>query len=199
MDHLTLSWKFYDNIFVHLDIKESAKGPADRIGRRLILKEQTYESIDELAAGYVNACNSFVKNIVQNPKFLTENPARIEEIIKTEKEENNKLIPYRFGLSVEAPQHVVLYYAPKDYSIVKEYAKVRPNGLYFHDKTYQNLSQLISWFKSNYHRPEYHKYLKHTKPPIALPRATAQVKGEKPEPSSQSINTPSKDCPHSDC
>ena len=190
MDHLTLTWKFYDNIFVHLDIKESAKGPSDRIGRRLHLKDQIYESIDELAAGYVYACNSFVKNILSNHKFCNDNPARIEEIIKQEKEESPKLIPYRFGFTIEAPQHVILYYAPKDYNVTKEYIKVRPNGLFFHDKVFQNLSQLISWFKLSYHKPEYHKYLKHAKPPVALPRANAQIKGEKPEPSIQGVATP---------
>jgi len=193
MDHLTLTWKFYHNIYVHLDIKESGKGPGDRIGKRLILKDQIYESIDELAAGYINPCNSFVKNILAHQKFVNDNPNRIEEIIKQEKEENPKLIPYRLGFCTDAPQYLMLFYAPKDYNVVKEYIKVKPNGLSFHNNSFQSLSQLISWYKQNYTKPEYHKYLKHVKPPVALPKPSTQVKGEKTEPSgyNQGINTPS--------
>lgn len=193
MDHLTLTWKFYDGIYVHLDIKESAKGPNDRIGRRLQLKDQIYESIDELAAGYVFSCNSFVKNITQSHKFLNENPARIEEIIKQEKEENPKLIPYHFGFSVEAPQYLILFYAPKDYNVIREYVKVRPNGLDFHLHTFQNISQLVSFYKTEYHKSDYQKYLRHTKPPVAMPKPSIQTKGEKVEPGSVShgVNTPS--------
>jgi len=188
-DHLTITWKFYKNVYVHLDIKESPKGPNDKIGRKLFLKDQAYESLDELIAGYIQPCNVLVNSIIQSNKFSDENPTRIEEIIKQEKEENPKFIPYRFGFSVEAPQYLVLYYAPKDYNVVTEYIKVKQNGLLFHDNIFQNLSFLISWFKSNYHKPEYHKFLKHYKPPIAIPKAI-QPKGERYDSYGQGLNTP---------
>ena len=103
---------------------------------------------------------------MESQKFLEEEPAQIQQIVKQEKEADPNLIPYKFGFSPDAPQFLVLFYAPKDYNVITEYIKVKPNGLLFHDNLFPNLTSLIGWFKQNYKTKEYQKYVKFTKAPV---------------------------------
>jgi transcription elongation factor SPT6 len=164
--------------------------PNEKIGRKLYLKDQAYGDLDEIIKSYIQPVNLSVQTIMQHQKFMDDIASNIEQTIKHEKEENPKLIPYRFGFSFEAPQFLVLYYAPKDLNVTTEYIKVKPNGLSFHDQNFGNLATLISWFKSNYTKPEYHKYLKTTKPPVSIPKPLA-AKNEKSS-HSDSHSKPSK-------
>lgn len=44
---------------------------------------------------------------------------------------------------------------PKKDEIIKEYIKVKPNGLFFHNYYFTSLQMLVSWFKENFKTPEY--------------------------------------------
>ena len=44
-NHLTLSWKFYDNIIVHIDIIEHDKPNGAHIGQRLQISDDYYENL----------------------------------------------------------------------------------------------------------------------------------------------------------
>ena len=61
----------------------------------------------------------------------------------------------------------MLQYMPKESKMEKEYIKVKPEGLSFHNVIHQDLKALITWFKKNFRSEEYRKYLKKVKPPFA--------------------------------
>ena len=181
-NNLTITWKFYDFIYVHLDLEEAFKGPNDLIGRKLKLKDATYDNLDELIAGYIQPCNMIDNQIRAHKKFEKGAPDTIELKLKQEKEKDSKTIPYLFGFSTDAPQYIILFYISKGMEITKEYIKIKPKGLLFHDLTFPNLGNLIIWFKAHFKKPEYQKYVKHLKPPIQAPKTSQNVKQEKIEP-----------------
>ena len=119
-----------------------------------------------------------MNQVINHRKFDKGDFDLIESKLKKEKEIEPKIIPYLFSFSSEAPQYLILSYIPKAKDVVREYIKIKPKGLVFHDQIYTNLNTLIAWFKANYKNQEYHKYLKHAKVPIA-PRTSAR--GDKAE------------------
>ena len=180
-NNLTITWKFYDFTYVHLDIDECLKGPNDLIGRKLKLKDITYDNLDEIIACYIQPCNMLVRQIKAHKKFETGAPDTIELKLKQEKEKDSKTIPYLFGFSSDAPQYLILFYVAKGMEITKEYIKIKPKGLLFHDLTFPNLINLINWFKTNFKKIEYQNHVKLLKPPILAPKASQNVKMEKSE------------------
>ena len=44
-DHLTLTWKFYENNIVHIDIVEEDKPIGANIGRKLRISDEIYENL----------------------------------------------------------------------------------------------------------------------------------------------------------
>ena len=56
---------------------------------------------------------------------------------------------------------------PKESKMEKEYIKIKPEGLSFHNMIHQDLKALITWFKKNFRSEEYRKYLKKVKAPFA--------------------------------
>ena len=47
-NNLNITWKFYHNNIVNIDIKEGYKGPNDIISSILKLDKEEYENIDEI-------------------------------------------------------------------------------------------------------------------------------------------------------
>lgn len=122
-----------------------------------------------------------MNQVINHRKFDRGDFDLIEGKLKKEKEEEPKIIPYLFSVSSDAPQYLILTYIPKGKDVIREYIKVKPKGIVFHDQVYTNLNGLITWFKSNYKNQEYHKYLKHTKVPVALTSRSNLSKVEKSE------------------
>lgn len=55
----------------------------------------------------------------------------------------------------------------KDRSKVeREFIKVKPDGLIFHQHPHDSLKDVTNWFKSNFRTPEYKSFLKRAKPPF---------------------------------
>lgn len=69
-------------------------------------------------------------------------------------------IYYYFGASEDYPQYFILVYMYKEKKPIKELIKVRSTGLYFHDQQFQNIRELINWFKEHLRDKEYQKYVK---------------------------------------
>ena len=45
MDNLTLTWKFFENNIVHIDIKETEKAIGANIGSKLWINEECFENL----------------------------------------------------------------------------------------------------------------------------------------------------------
>jgi transcription elongation factor SPT6 len=124
-DNITLTWKFFQNNIVHIDIQEFEKAPGATIGSKLqISREELFENLQEIVERYIAPCNKFVREAAGHLKFVMCNKLEeFEEVLTTEKNQDQARIPYRFTILPDYPQHIVLGYVPK-INVVREYIKV---------------------------------------------------------------------------
>ena len=87
---------------------------------------------------------------------------QIEEKVKTDMARDLTHIHYFFGCHEDYPQFFILVYIYKDKKPIKELIKVRSMGLYFHGEQFQNVKDLIIWFKEHLKDREYQRYAKNT-------------------------------------
>jgi transcription elongation factor SPT6 len=103
-DHLTLSWKFYKFIISHVDIIEQDKLPGATIGSKLIIGDESFSSLYEIIDRYVNPCANYVRNAIQNRKFIhCEKLSDFETKLKEEKQKVLTIINYNFTILPEYP------------------------------------------------------------------------------------------------
>lgn len=124
-DNITLSWKFYDNNIVHIDIVEHDKAPGATIGAKLqISREEHFENLQEIVDRYIVPCNKFVADLLNHTKFKhCDTLAEFENALREEKKEDENRIPYKLTILPEYPQHIVIGYIPK-INLTKEFIKV---------------------------------------------------------------------------
>ena len=166
-DHLNITWKFFDKVIVHLDVREGPKNPSTLLASKFYIGKDQFDSLDEIIEKYINRCNQYMKAISAHQKFKKGDLDLIEAELIRDKQEDSKRIPYYFGCFESSPHYIVLCYLLSRNEIIKEYIKVKPGGLYFHNIYFTTLSSLVLWFKENFKNAEYQRYLKKVKPPYS--------------------------------
>jgi transcription elongation factor SPT6 len=162
---LTLSWKFYDNAYSHIEIQEEEKHLGMQIGKKLRIGSEEYGSLLEIADRYLKPCELLVKDAINSRKFKKfDSIEELENKLKEEKS-NKNYTPYMFTILSEFPQYIVMGHCAKVAQVIKEFIKVKPNGLFFHNEYFPNLEDLANWFKRNYTTDYYRDYLRRVKPP----------------------------------
>ncbi len=82
---LVVTWKFYDDVYVHLSLKEEPL--SDKIGNRLVLNErEKFDNFDELIERYIIPCNTCMQSVMKHRKFLNKTVEEIEVLLKSENE-----------------------------------------------------------------------------------------------------------------
>ena len=51
-NHLTITWKFFDDVYIHLDVEEQDKPNPVSLGRSFILEGQRFDDLDEIYSRY---------------------------------------------------------------------------------------------------------------------------------------------------
>ena len=105
-NNLTITWKFYNNNFVHLNVQEHDKLPGATIGSKLRVSggEEAYETLQEIQDRYLHACTKRIIDVTRHPKFIDVGSiADLEELLRNEKTKNPNVIPYRFAILPEYP------------------------------------------------------------------------------------------------
>jgi len=130
---LTLTWKFYTNVYMHVNIKEEDKILGNAIGSKLIIGKEEYDSLAEIETRYVRECLWWVFEAKNHHKFreslsLTE----LEESLKLDLDKTPTVIPYKFTILIEYPGFLILGYLTPT-KICKRICKSKTKGL------------LISW------------------------------------------------------
>ena len=69
-DRLTCTWKFYDGIYAHLDIQELGKPAQNMLGTQFLIREDSYDSLQEIADRYVLNCEKLVKEVIAHQAFM---------------------------------------------------------------------------------------------------------------------------------
>ena len=162
---LTLSWKFFENTYSHIEIQEEDKQPGMLIGKKLRIGNEEFGSLLEITDRYIKPCELLVREAINSRKFKKFDS--IEELENKLKEEraNKNYTPYMFTIISEFPQFIIMGHCAKIGHVVKEYIKVKPGGLFFHNEFFANLEELANWFKRNYTTESYRDYLRRVKPP----------------------------------
>lgn len=179
-DHLTCTWKFYENVFAHLDVVEDGKPAINMLGTKFRISDETYESLQEIIDRYIGPCEKLTKEAINNSKFRDQS-TNIIQLLKQEKRLNPNRIPYYFTISEHYPQFLLLQYLPKE-KTVTEYIKVKPRGLFFHEAYHTSLNYLIGWFKRHQLERNYQLQLQKTKPPIIDTTSHLAIKGRQEKP-----------------
>jgi len=184
-DHLTLTLKFYTDVYVHIDIKEEKKDSDSAIGSKLIISDDCFKNLDDIIENYIAKVMTRVKDLTKYAKFIHKPDLEfLRGFVQENHNRNPKIISYGFGIVPAYPQYVVLIICPKPGCMFEEYIKVKPKGLYFHDKYYNTIEDLVDYFKNNFNKPEYHRYLKkRNRPPVLLsePPEKQEMKIDIPE------------------
>jgi transcription elongation factor SPT6 len=172
-DHLTCTFKFYDFVFGHLDIIEEGKPAVNMLGTRFRISTETYESLQEILERYINPVAKLTREVLGHPKFkdcMRGGVEFIESSLRSEKRTQQSAIPYNFTILPQYPQFFMLNSLPKD-RIVREFIKVKPKGLFFHEAYHPSINFLISWFKQHCNDKNYHSQLARSKAPFMETKA----------------------------
>ena len=109
-DHLTVTWKVYDNIYQHIDIQEKNKSNAFSLGQTLMIGMEEFEDLDEIIARHINPMSSNCRDILSFKYFRPEtdggNKTKCESMILSEKRANPAKIHYFFSACKNLPGKV---------------------------------------------------------------------------------------------
>jgi transcription elongation factor SPT6 len=148
-DHLAVTFKFFDDQYINLDVKEEDKADISSLGRKLKIKDRTYSDIDEICVRYVQEFMDFAKKLIKHHKFNPGKPEEIEQKLMQEKKENPKSIPYRIGFNPKQPGSFIIYYLPNN-RVKKQYLSVTPEGYMFNQRSFPSVTKLLNAFKTSH-------------------------------------------------
>lgn len=176
-DHLTLTIKlspFPNHRFVHWDIREgsgdSGHLPISRstsLSTSLSIGNEVYGNLDEIIDRMIHPFMDYINEVFYHPKYFNLNEGREqEEEEKGNQERNYKdddqrinthlmdqktndptRIPYCLSEVTDKPGYFQLAFIPGTKSLRKEIFSVQSKGFKMHGECFENLSDLINWFK----------------------------------------------------
>ena len=148
-DHLTISWKFYTDLNLHIDVKENDKPTRNALGRRLTVGSQEFEDLDHIIAQYIQPINSYARQLKLSPKFLAGTQELVERELEKDKQARPATIPYYFSIAYEKPGKFRLSYkASATRACEHEYISITPQGFYFRGRPFQDHERLTNHFKA---------------------------------------------------
>ena len=151
MEFLTLSFKGLGDVVAHVVIAEKEKKNEAALGRKLQIKGVTeeFEDLDEVIVRYMNPIRDWMLTLSRHRRFHSGTAEEIEEALREEKKENPSIIPYKIGLDYNNPGWFTIYYIP-NVSVHHETISIRPNGFRLWSRTFENLKQMLDWWKQNW-------------------------------------------------
>jgi transcription elongation factor SPT6 len=156
IDHLTLTWKVYKDIYQHVDIIEEKKMNQFSIGKRLIIEGEEYEDLDEILARYVHPIGNYTRECINYKYFRADldstKPDLIENVLLTEQKNAPSKIPYAFICDRINAGRFVLSYVIKT-KVRHEGIKITPEGFRFRGQSHKTFNNLINWFKKHFNDP----------------------------------------------
>jgi len=151
-NYLTITWKFYDKVFVHINVSEEHKTTKLSIGRVLKIGDEQFEDLNEILARYVEPTVMFTKDVLEFRSFRAGTLEDISRALQEEKRKAPARIPYFLHISYDKPGRFLLSYLPNK-TVKTEYVGVSPEGYKFRNQKFTNPEKLIAWFKQHYKDP----------------------------------------------
>ena len=98
-DNLTLTWKFYTNNIVHIDVSERDKTEGASIGAKLFISEEVFDNLQEIVERYIIPCNRQLREACSHPKFKQcDTQEELDKVLKEEKNADPNRIPYKLTI-----------------------------------------------------------------------------------------------------
>ncbi|KAI5078919.1 hypothetical protein GOP47_0006590 [Adiantum capillus-veneris] len=130
--HLSITLKFYDGVYTHIDVLEGGKDSKDftsflSLGKSLKIGEDVFEDLDEVIARYVDPLVGNLKEMLRYRKFRRGRKEEVDAHLKQEKLVNPSRIVYAFSVSHEHPGAFLLSYL-RSANVHHEYISLYPKG-----------------------------------------------------------------------
>lgn len=89
-----------------------------------------------------------LKALINFRKFKKGSKAEVDQLLKIEKEEYPKRIPYGFGISYEHPGIFILSYI-RTTNPHHEFIAIHPKGFKFRKQIFNSVEQLVAYFQNH--------------------------------------------------
>ena len=157
--HLSLTVKFYDDMYVHHDIKEGKKPGVGHtanlaLGSPLTVDGVEYEDLDEVYARHVEPMVTNLKAMIRHRKFRRGTKRDVDQRLKAEMARHPDTRPY--ALSVSFEHHGVFCLSSilsKSGNVHHEYISVKPEGFRFRRMEFPTVDRMLAYFKVNPRAP----------------------------------------------
>ena len=157
--HLSLTVKFYDDMYVHHDIKEGKKPGVGHtanlaLGSPLTVDGVEYEDLDEVYARHVEPIVTNLKAMIRHRKFRRGTKRDVDQRLKAEMARHPDTRPY--ALSVSFEHHGVFCLSSilsKSGNVHHEYISVKPEGFRFRRMEFPTVDRMLAYFKVNPRAP----------------------------------------------
>ena len=153
--NLSLTLKFYDEIFLHYDIKEGKKPGVGHtanlaLGSPLTIDGVEYEDLDEVYARHVEPIVSHLKQMIRHRKFRRGTRRDVDQRLKAEMARQPNTRPYALSVSFEH-QGVFCLSAilSRSGNVHHEYCSVVANGYRFRRMEFPTVDRMLAHFKLN--------------------------------------------------
>jgi transcription elongation factor SPT6 len=147
-DCLAIHWVVKPGSIKMIEVQEEDKDTDASIGRKLKIKDQIYESIDELLGRHISPMNDHVERLTSHRKFLDLPEDEVDEKLKEMKHSNPSSVFYQLCWLEMHPGYATLRFilttSVKNYTI-----GITPAGFTLGPKVYSTLDQMLNDFKKN--------------------------------------------------
>jgi transcription elongation factor SPT6 len=147
--HLSLSWKFAADVYVHIEIEEMDKPNNWSLGKKLKIADETFDDLDDIMANFVDPLVNYAESIVTHRRFKGGRRDEINTHLDDAKKINQNDLPYALSISHENPGRFQICYLPFK-KVVREFITVTPKGLRFRKNFFPNATRLTDYFKRHW-------------------------------------------------
>jgi len=143
---LTITWKFYHQVYVHITVREEGKRNASALGQVLFIGSEKFEDLNEILARYVEPRTAFSQELFEFRNFRHGTTEEIEGALKEKKRTQPGTIPYFLNVSKEHPGTFTLSYLPNT-RVKNEFVNITHEGFRFRKTLFTDPEKLVKWFK----------------------------------------------------
>lgn len=146
-NYLAVSFKFFGDTYINLDVREEKKVDRFSLGKELYVYNKKYDDLDEIEFRCVRPMMEFAKQLIEYEKYAdVKSLEEVEQILKNEKQQNPKSIPYRIALNRQYPGRFYIAYLPRR-RVKQAHVTISPDGYGFMKRVFNRPSKLIGAFK----------------------------------------------------
>jgi transcription elongation factor SPT6 len=147
--HLSISWKFATDLFVHIEIAEWDKPNNWSLGKKLKIGEESFDDLDDVMANFVDPLVNYAESVVSHRRFKAGRKGEIDTYLGDAKRQNENDLPYALALNHDFAGRFQICYLPFK-KILREFITVTPKGLRFRKKFFPTAARLTDYFKRHW-------------------------------------------------